>query len=131
MSFAADCTKILAVLPKTAFASSDDGQRQAWLHFVAEAGGPVERPALFYVTVGRALADLMETVIPRDYADAHMRTMILDMVKAQTTPFSSDESTSPKSQGRKATVALTIFNAGSDFYMYICLYVYMYICIYV
>ena len=79
-------------LPAETFQEIGSEAFQQWVQFVVSVHEPVVHPASFYVIVARALAALMGTAAPQDYADEHMRTMILEMVKPQAQPFSTDES---------------------------------------
>ena len=62
----------------------------AWLQFVGALREPQTHPAAFYVVVARALAEQMGSMSPQDYAEDHMRQMILDVVKPGSQPFGSD-----------------------------------------
>ena len=83
---------VVESLPEGTFQEMGSEVFQTWAQFVVSVHDPVAHPAAFYVIVARALAELMGTAAPQDYADDHMRTMILDMIKPNAQPFSNDES---------------------------------------
>ena len=89
MPFLADAQEIVAALPQGAFGGVTGGL-DAWLQFIGALHEPQTHPAAFYVVVARVLAEQMGSMSPQDYAEEHMRQMILDAVKPGSQPFAAD-----------------------------------------
>ena len=94
MSFSSEDLKaVMADLPGSAFGLEQVEARLEWVQFVC---GVDETPknkhdAKFYVVVARALAEVMGSCQPGDYQEAHMRTQIIDLIKAGAKPFQDTE----------------------------------------
>ena len=93
MSFSASELKAaLETVPSDQFLKLGEDARVQWLGFVTSVD---EKPkdshdVSFYAIVARTLAEVMGTALPADYAEAHMRGMIVTAVKVGAKPFQGD-----------------------------------------
>ena len=100
MPFLEDAKLLVAALPSGAFGGTSAVQ-ESWLQFVGSVHEPQTHPVAFYVVVARALAQQMGSMSPQDYAEEHMRSMILDAIKPGSQPFVAD------AEGQHKEVRLT------------------------
>ena len=82
----------LEKVPSSEFLKLGGAARVHWLEFVASVD---EKPkdsheVGFYAIVARALAEAMGTTQPADYAESHMRDMIVSTLKVGATPFQNE-----------------------------------------
>ena len=60
-----------------------------WLHFVksVDADSRDLHEVIFYAPVARTLAEVMGSAQPADYAESHMRSLVVDDIKVGAAPF--------------------------------------------
>ena len=93
MSFSQDEIQAMAATaPAGSFLGETEANIAKWIDFVASAyDDPKDKhPLMFYGVTARILAKTIGSMSPGDFADAHMRTFILDMIKPGVTPFEED-----------------------------------------
>ena len=76
-------------IPGDGFLVESAEARTKWLHFVASVDPDPKslHDVMFYATVARTLAEIMGSAQPADYAEPHMRSLIVDGIKVGAAPF--------------------------------------------
>ena len=90
MSFSEE--KVLGALekiPGDGFLAESAEVQAKWLHFVASVDADPKslHDVMFYAIVARTLAEVMGSAQPADYAEPHMRSLIVDGIKIGAAPF--------------------------------------------
>ena len=90
---------LAAAAPEGSFLGATHDKISEWFSFVASVDDNAKdkHALMFYGLAARLLAENKNigSLVPVDFADTHTRTMVLDAVKPQTTPFISDDEGSP------------------------------------
>ena len=95
MSFSRDEIEALAQTePESSFLEAPVQKVSEWIAFITSVDdAPKDKhPLIFYGFVARILAQAMGSTEPVDFADTHMRTLVLDLVKPGAQPFEDDSS---------------------------------------
>ena len=115
MSFSDDeVLNALEGIPSDGFLAENAEVRTKWLHFVASVDPDPKslHDVLFYATVARTLAEIMGSAQPADYAEPHMRSLIVDGIKVGAAPFDKESEDvvwrSVKIQPAHVTLALRV-----------------------
>ena len=76
-------------IPSDGFLAESAEVRTKWMHFVASVDLDPKslHDVMFYATVARTLAEIMGSAQPADYAEPHMRSLIVDGIKVGAAPF--------------------------------------------
>ena len=79
----------LEKIPSDGFLAESVEVRTKWMHFVASVDLDPKslHDVMFYATVARTLAEIMGSAQPADYAEPHMRSLIVDNIKVGAAPF--------------------------------------------
>ena len=83
--------------PAASFLGASQSKIADWIEFVTSADETPkdQHPLTFYAFAARVLAQAMGSLSPVDYADSHMRSLVLEMIKPGATPFESDADAGP------------------------------------
>ena len=104
----------LEKIPSDGFLAESAEVQAKWLHFVASVDADPKslHDVMFYAIVARTLAEVMGSAQPADYAEPHMRSLIVDGIKVGAAPFDkgSEDVTwrSVKVQPAHVTLALRV-----------------------
>ena len=105
----------LGKIPSDGFLAESAEVQAKWLHFVASVDADpksLHDVVMFYAIVARTLAEVMGSAQPADYAEPHMRSLIVDGIKVGAAPFDkgSEDVTwrSVKVQPAHVTLALRV-----------------------
>lgn len=88
--------------------------RVKWVHFVASVDDEPKNAhaVMFYAAVARVLAEVMGSAQPADYAELHMRDLIVGALKMGAEPFQGEDEDSDwqavKLQPAQITLALRV-----------------------
>ena len=76
-------------IPSDGFLAESVEVRTKWMHFVTSVDLDPKslHDVTFYATVARTLAEVMGSAQPADYAEPHMRSLIVDNIKVGAAPF--------------------------------------------
>ena len=79
----------LGKIPSDSFLADSAEVQAKWLHFVASVDADPKslHDVMFYAIVARTLAEVMGSAQPADYAEPHMRSLIVDGIKVGAAPF--------------------------------------------
>ena len=79
----------LGKIPSDSFLTDSAEVQAKWLHFVASVDADPKslHDVMFYAIVARTLAEVMGSAQPADYAEPHMRSLIVDGIKVGAAPF--------------------------------------------
>ena len=79
----------LGKIPSDGFLAESAEVQAKWLHFVASVDTDPKslHDVMFYAIVARTLAEVMGSAQPADYAEPHMRSLIVDGIKVGAAPF--------------------------------------------
>ena len=82
----------LGKIPSDGFLAESAEVQAKWLHFVASVDADPEslHDVMFYAIVARTLAEVMGSAQPADYAEPHMRSLIVDGIKVGAAPFDKE-----------------------------------------
>ena len=83
--------------PAASFLGASQSKIADWIEFVASADETPkdQHPLIFYAFAARVLAQTMGSLTPVAYADSHMRSLIVDMIKPGSTFFEPDSDGGP------------------------------------
>ena len=104
----------LGKIPSDGFLAESAEIQAKWLHFVASVDADPKslHDVMFYATVARTLAEVMGSAQPADYAEPHMRSLIVDGIKVGAAPFDKESEDvtwrSAKVQPAHVTLALRV-----------------------
>ena len=92
----------LAPVPADRFLGLDEVARYEWVRFVTSVDNEPKNAhdVMFYAVIARALAELVGSAQPVDFAESHMRAMILDALKVGAEPFHGDGEDAPWDQAK-------------------------------
>ena len=70
-------------IPSDDFLVESTDVQVKWMHFVASVDADPKslHDVMFYATVARTLTEIMRSAQPADYAEPHMRSLIVDGIK--------------------------------------------------
>ena len=82
----------LGEIPSDGFLAECTEVRARWMHFVASVDADPKslHDVMFYATVARTLAEVMGSAQPADFAEPHMRSLIVDGIKVGAAPFDKE-----------------------------------------
>ena len=82
----------LGKIPSDGFLAESAEVQAKWLHFVASVDADPKslHDVMFYAIVARTLAEVMGSAQPADYAEPHMRSLIVDGIKVGAAPFDKE-----------------------------------------
>ena len=104
----------LGKIPSDGFLAESAEVQAKWLHFVASVDTDPKslHDVMFYAIVARTLAEVMGSAQPADYAEPHMRSLIVDGIKVGAAPFEKKSENvmwrSVKIEPAHATLALRV-----------------------
>ena len=77
----------LGKIPSDGFLAESAEVQAKWLHFVTSVDADPKNlhDVMFYAIVARTLAEVMGSAQPADYAEPHMRSLIVDGIKVSST----------------------------------------------
>ena len=80
-------------VPSDKFLGLGEEARVKWVQFVTSVDDSPKsaHEVMFYAIVARALAEVMGSSQPADYAESHMRELIVGAFKVGTQPFQGEE----------------------------------------
>ena len=79
-------------IPSDGFLAESAEVRTKWMHFVASVDPDPKslHDVMFYAIVARTLAEITGSAQPADYAEPHMRSLIVDGIKVGAAPFDKE-----------------------------------------